>query len=122
MSKSIEELEKENAFLGAQLAGAVTHLRIAEGHVQQLTGQMQGYDARVSKIYRDKRDQDEKRNKEIRLSVAQLAQDAARYSYLRQHQVQIWKLGIAAQETELDKRLDAAMQSRETIDGGAEKL
>lgn len=105
-------LDEEIAFLRAQLAGAVTQLRVAEGHVRQLTGQMQGYDARVREVYRKKRDQDEARNKELRLSVTHLCQAATRYSYLRQHQVQIWKLGIAAEGDALDKLIDAKLEQR----------
>lgn len=103
--------QEQIAFLQEQLAGAVMQLRVQEGHIQQLSGQMTGYDERVRKIYRDKHDRDEANNKQLRLSVAHLAQLAARYQFLRQYQVQVWKLGIAAEGDALDRLIDARLES-----------
>lgn len=107
-------MDERIVFLEQQLAGAITHLRVSQENHAALLAQMSGHEDRLKLVYRQKRDRDEAINKQLRLSVAHLAQAAARYAFIRQHQVQIWKLGIAAEGDALDKLIDAKLEQQPT--------
>lgn len=99
-------------FLMRQLAGAVTMLRQSDERNAGLIEQMKRYDARRAGVYKDKKKLVERQATELRIQLAQAHQDASRYRFLRQHQVQVWKLGIATQGETLDKLVDAKLEQQ----------
>lgn len=91
------------AFLEQQLAGAVMFLRqkdaTEEACVKRLEEQY-----RVQ--FAQNRDLLEERRKQFDLRERELGAGYARYALLRQYQVQVWSLGIAATGENLDRALD----------------
>lgn len=106
-------MTERETFLEQQLAGAVNHLRISQENHAALLREMKGHETRVKATYKERNDAREREAKALRIQITAIQQDAARYAYIRQHQVQIWKLCIAAQDIELDRLIDYA-KSKET--------
>lgn len=91
------------AFLEGQLANSINLLKRYEGGeaatVERLEATYRGH--------RDKLGADvaQRRERIARMEVQILA-NARRYDFLRQHQVQVWKLGIGATGLGLDNAID----------------
>ncbi len=103
---TLDEALHRVAFLEQQLTGAVKLL-----HGKDATEA--ACNARLQRVY----DQAE-RELEARLAVTkarlqnlvdETREAAQRYAFMRQHQVQVWKLGIAASGESLDREIDKAI-------------
>lgn len=94
-------------FLERQLAGAVALLRAREETEAQVVHR---YDARYKTHEAQMVRIDEARKKAIADLERQYGAYAARYSLLRQHNVQVWGLGIATSGENLDRALDEQIE------------
>lgn len=94
-------------FLEHQLANAVHLLRTKDATEEQCI-------ARLNLKYQALFDHQEKSKDRWQKECLRLEQtygaSHARYLLLRQHQVQVWKLGIAATGEQLDKALDEQIE------------
>lgn len=109
----MQSAKERIAFLEQQLEGAVMHLRVSQDNHSQMLATMSTHEDRLKAIYKEKRDRDEARNKQIQVAVTHLQRDASRYAFIRQHMVQVWKLSIAAEGHALDCQIDTALQRHE---------
>lgn len=93
-------------FLEAQLANAIGRLQKFEGDeaatVDRLEAQYRGHRDKLGMDIAQRRDR-------IRNMEAHILANAQRYDFLRQHHVQVWKLGIGATTEGLDNAIDDRM-------------
>jgi hypothetical protein len=95
------------AFLEQQLAGAVMFLRQKDATEEACAKRLEGiYQA----SFADMRRQLETQAKQVKELEARLGAASTRYSFARQHMVQVWKLGIAASGERLDELLDEQIE------------
>lgn len=95
------------AFLEHQLAGVFSFLAQKDATEAAC---IKRYEGLYATRYAAMREQHERKMKQLKGLGERLITNAHRYEFLRQHQVQIWKLGIAAQGDKLDSLLDAAKE------------
>jgi hypothetical protein len=110
MPASDASLAERIAFLEHQLAGAVMLLRQKDATEEACV-------ARFEKLYASRyaamQEQHDLKMKRLEALGPRLIASAARYDLARQHLVQIWGLGVAAQGEQLDSALDAQIKRAE---------
>jgi hypothetical protein len=95
------------AFLEQQLAGAVMFLRQKDATEEACAKRLESiYKASFADMLRQLQIQ----AKRVKNLEARLGADSTRYAFLRQHMVQVWKLGLAASAEQLDKALDEQIE------------
>lgn len=97
------------AFLEQQFSSAVNLLQKYEGGEAAMVERLEGK-------YRTERDQLRADIKQRRERIAhmerQILTNAGRYDFLRQHLVQVWKLGIGATGFALDAAIDDLLRNK----------
>lgn len=96
-------------FLEQQLSAAVAHLRAKDATEEACT-------SRLNAIAKQAAVEADEKNKRLRSRLkvieTELSASANRYSIIRENQVQVWKLGIAATGAQLDELLDRIIETR----------
>lgn len=109
---TFEESVKLNSFLMEQLHGAVTMLRARDETEERCN-------ARYRTIYRATEERLQKQVEEIKQRSAEAIKktqvDATRYRFIREHQVRVWKFGIAATAEQLDRALDEQLERAQKV-------
>jgi hypothetical protein len=96
-------LEEYVVFLETQIAGAVGTLRQRDETERTIA---ERYSARM-KLTLDHVDKEQARQRDSLIDLQKsLGAAADRYNFIREHQVQIWALGIAATGDNLDQAID----------------
>lgn len=96
--------DKERAdFYESSFRNCYARLVVVEERLAALLEETKTHDNRVKKRYHEQ-------IKTQNHMLLEYARDAARYNFLRQFQVQVWRLGIVAAEGQLDQLLTVAIE------------